>query len=109
MLKTISVAVLSLASFAAVGCQSDNGSSAAARKSRMRSPDASVVCDKCGPVAKVPVIGDKNRPIPGKYRTPNVKVCPECAAAAEEALATGATKTCDACGGHLTVVEAPKK
>ena len=107
MLKSMLIAAaLSVASFAAVGCQSDDSSGSSARKTGMVSPDVSVVCDKCGTVSKVPVLNDKGHPIPGKYVERSKDICPECARAADKGMAAGSTMTCDSCGGHLKATAA---
>src|SRR5215213_2597080 len=94
-----------------VGCQSNGGSgNTGASPSAMHTGSANLVCNKCGTTElTAPVIGDKGRPIPGRYRTVKHSAkatCPECARMADEGMQVGAAMHCDTCGGDVKVAEA---
>ena len=101
MFKFISFGVVSLASLAAVGCQSSGPRSPQV----VRSPDPAVVCDQCNTMwVQRPVHTDKGRPDLQQYRWAKAPVCPECKQAAEGHFTHGAPTACKTCGGSLRVV-----
>jgi hypothetical protein len=105
MLKLISAVVLSLGSFALVGCQSSGDKHTGA----MTTGSADMVCNKCGTTAmKTPVLNDKGHPIPGRYKTvesTKAGMCADCAKMAHEgSMKVGDSMHCNVCGGDVKVV-----
>jgi hypothetical protein len=113
MLKLISAVVLSLGSFALVGCQSGAGGGSGGASTHgttaMHTGSADMACNKCGSIAmKTPVLNDKGHPIPGRYKTveqTKAGVCADCAKMAHEgSMKVGDSMHCNTCGGDVKVV-----
>ena len=106
MLRYLMIALLCATALWVGGCQS-NGTSGS--QTAMRSPDSAVYCDACKTTwVRRPTINDKGRSVPFQFHAKKTAICPECQAAADQAMDTGTSTKCKSCGGTLQVMEPAK-